>query len=286
MHTFRAPMLVSAAALALAACSTTYADEHADTTAIASSTTTPNVLVVKTSDFAFQAMDTIKAGLTTIRLETNPGPELHQVGLIRLDSGKTAADLFETMKSAPALPKWASEIAGVNPPAPGKVAEATVNLQPGSYLLVCFVPSADGVPHVMKGMSRPLTVSGATVAATELDADVEMKLVDYGFGLSAPLTAGQHVIRVVNDAQQTHEIVLVRLAPGKTAADVAAWVEKQQGPPPGEPMGGVAGLGVGQSASFPVTLTPGEYAFLCFLPDTKDGKPHVAHGMMQQIKVS
>ncbi|NUQ21717.1 MAG: hypothetical protein HOQ09_12275, partial [Gemmatimonadaceae bacterium] len=285
MHTSRAPMLVSAAALALAACSTTYADQHTDSAAVATSAATPQVVVVKTSDFAFQAPDSIRAGLTTIRLETNPGPELHQVGLIRLDSGKTAADLFETMKTAPALPRWASEIAGVNPPAPGKVAEATVNLQPGSYLLVCFVPSADGVPHIAKGMSRALTVTGASVAATRLPADVEMKLVDYGFVLSTPLTSGAHVVRVVNAAQQTHEVVFVRLAPGKTAADLASWVEKQQGPPPAEPLGGVAGLGVGQAASFPVTLTPGEYALLCFVPDAKDGKPHVAHGMVKPFTV-
>ena len=282
MHHFRAPMLVSTAALVLAACSTSNAESEKNSTAAAR----PNVVVVKTSDFAFQAPDTIQAGLTTIRLETNAGPELHQVGLIRLDSAKTPANLFETMKTSPALPKWAVEIAGVNPPAPGKVAEATLNLEPGSYLLVCFVPSADGVPHIAKGMSRPLTVTGTSVAAAQLPGDVELKLADYGFGLSTPLTSGAHVIRVVNTAQQTHEVVLVRLAPGKTAADVASWVEKQQGPPPGEPLGGVAGLGVGQTASFPVTLTPGDYAMLCFIPDAKDGKPHVAHGMMQNIKVS
>ncbi|HEX8848203.1 MAG TPA: hypothetical protein VF761_01590 [Gemmatimonadaceae bacterium] len=285
MNHLRAPMLVSAAALVMAACSTSNAESHRDSTAAAAAAT-PNVLVVKTSDFAFQAMDTIKAGLTTIRLETNAGPELHQVGLIRLDSAKTPADLFATMKTSPALPKWAVEIAGVNPPAPGRVAEATLNLEPGSYLLVCFVPSADGVPHIAKGMSRPLTVTGTAVAAAQLPADVELKLTDYSFGLSTPLTSGAHVIRVVNTAPQTHEVVLVRLAPGKTAADVASWIEKQQGPPPGEPLGGVSGLGVGRTATFPVTLTPGDYAMLCFIPDAKDGKPHVAHGMMQNIKVS
>ena len=104
--------------------------------------------------------------------------------------------------------------------------------------------------------------------------------------MSAPLTSGAHVVRVVNAAQQTHEVQVIRLAPGKTAADVAAWVEKMDGPPPGEPLSGIAGLGVGGSASFPLTLTPGEYALLCFIPDARDGKPHVAHGMMHQFKIS
>jgi uncharacterized cupredoxin-like copper-binding protein len=175
----------------------------------------------------------------------------------------------------------------VNPPAPGQAAEITLNLAPGNYLLVCFVPSADHVPHIAKGMSRPMVVTGSAVADASLPAaDVEIKLTDYAFGLSAPLAAGQHVIRVVNTAQQTHEVQVVRLAPGKTGADVAAWIENMQGPPPGEPLSGVAGLGVGKSATFPLTLTPGNYALICFIPDAKDGKPHSAHGMIQNFKVS
>jgi hypothetical protein len=35
-----------------------------------------------------------------------------------------------------------------------------------------------------------------------------------------------------------------------------------------------------------VDLTPGEYGFLCFVPDAKDGQPHVAHGMMQQFTIN
>ena len=40
----------------------------------------------------------------------------------------------------------------------GGIANATVMLQPGTYLLGCWIPSDDGVPHLMKGMIRQLTV--------------------------------------------------------------------------------------------------------------------------------
>jgi len=287
MHTPRVPTMVAALALTAIGCTAQHAEKTAEPSATATTTTTaaPNVVVVKTHDYGFDAPDSVRAGLTTLRLVTNPGQEIHQVGLIRIDSGKTPADLFNAMKTPGPLPAWAKEIAGVNPPAPGQTADATLTLEPGNYLLVCFVPSPDGVPHIAKGMSRPMTVTGAQVAAATLPGDVEIDLSDYAFRLSTPLTAGSHVIRVVNDAQQTHEVQVVRLAPGKTPADVAAWVEKMQGPPPGEPLSGVAGLGVGETASFPLTLTPGNYALLCFIPDAKDGKPHVAHGMMQEFKV-
>jgi uncharacterized cupredoxin-like copper-binding protein len=284
MKALRVPALVAAFALIATACSTSQAAQDSDSTAVAKAAA-PNVVVVKTSDYAFEAPDTVRAGLTTLRLVTNPGQEMHQVGVIRLDSGKTPADLFNAMKSPGPMPKWAVEVAGVNPPAPGQTAEATLNLAAGNYLLVCFVPSPDGVPHIAKGMSRPLVVAG-TATAAPLPGDVEIKLTDYAFGLSKPLTAGQHVIRVVNDGQQSHEVMVIRLAPGKTAAQVGAWVEKMEGPPPGEPLSGVAGLGVGQSASFPLTLTPGEYGLICFIPDAKDGKPHYVHGMVHQFKIS
>ena len=44
-------------------------------------------------------------------------------------------------------------------------------------------------------------------------------------------------------------------------------------------------MGKGAVVYLPVDLESGEYGILCFLPDAKDGKPHVAHGMLRQISV-
>lgn len=272
-------MLV-AASLALAAC-TTGADSKAPDSAAAAAA--PNVVTVRADDYSFQIPDTVRAGLTTIRLEAG-GKELHHANVLKLDEGKTVDDLMTALRAAPAIPSWAAEVGGPNPPAPGAVAEATMNLAPGNYVVVCFVPSPDGAPHIAKGMFKPFVVTGSA-AKVEQDADLQMTLVDYGFELSAPLTAGAHVIRVVNTAPQSHEVSLVKLAPGKKAIDVAKWIEKPQGPPPGQPLGGVAGIKPGASATFPATLEKGEYALLCFLPDAKDGKPHLAHGMMTEVTV-
>ena len=79
--------------------------------------------------------------------------------MIRLDSGKTAHDLFNSMKTPGPLPKWAVEVAGVNPPAPGRTADITLTLDPGNYLLVCFMPDVKtGTPHVALGMLRLFSV--------------------------------------------------------------------------------------------------------------------------------
>jgi len=152
----------------------------------------------------------------------------------------------------------------------------------------------------MKGMTRAVTVVAAprarlastprrdTPAAAPMVTrapDVTMTLTDYAFALSRPLMRGRHVVRVRDDASQPHELFVARLAPGKTAADALAWIEKMQGPPPLQPLGGVVGLATGVANDIPLDLAPGEYAFFCFLPDARDGRPHVAHGMVQQFTV-
>ena len=135
-------------------------------------------------------------------------------------------------------------------------------------------------------MVRPLTVVPATNGVALMPkGDATITLRDYGFEFSKALTAGRHEVLVTNAAQQPHEIVVVRLAPGKTSANVAAWVEKMDGPPPGAPIGGTTAIASGGSNVATLDLTPGEYALLCFIGDAKDGKPHVAHGMMHQFTV-
>jgi hypothetical protein len=123
-------------------------------------------------------------------------------------------------------------------------------------------------------------------AAAEPSADLVVKLVDFDFELSGPLTAGHHVIRVENGGAQPHEIALVQLKPGKQPMDFAEWGEKQQGPAPGALFGGVSGIMPGAHAFATVDLPPGDYALLCFVPDMKDGKPHFVHGMAKKITVS
>ncbi|MGQ0539379.1 MAG: hypothetical protein ACT4R6_10560 [Gemmatimonadaceae bacterium] len=254
-----------------------------------------NTIALTARDFSFQAPDTVPAGPTRFQM-TNAGQEPHHVIVVHLDSGKTVGEfLRETKGEVP--PPWAHMMGGPIAPLPGGPATATtVNLVPGKYALICVIPTADGMPHVAKGMVRELTVTQTdrdpdldpdpAAAAVPITATTTLTLADYSFALSTPLTAGKQVIRVVNTASQPHEVVIVRLAAGKTVGDVAAWAEKPAGPPPADVVGG-ASFVMGTVENFiDVELTPGEYGLLCFVPDAKDGKPHVVHGMLSQITVN
>lgn len=251
------------------------------------SATAPASVNVTATDFAFEAPATAPAGTTTIRL-ANKGKELHQAQLIKLEDGKTMADLAKALKNPGPPPPWVKFVGGPNGIAPGQNAEATSVLAPGQYVYICLIPSPDGVMHAAKGMMRPfeVTESATASAPAEPKADVTIKLVDYDFQPSQPLKPGRHTIRVENAGPQPHELVILRLAPGKKVEDFAHWAETGlKGPPPAEPLGGVGLLDKGGHGHFSADLTPGEYGFICFVPDGKDGKPHLVHGMMKNFKV-
>ena len=251
------------------------------------------VVTVEAHDFSFDAPAEVPAGRTTIRL-VNHGQEIHHVQVVRLEDGHTLAELLETLAAGGPPPTWARDVGGPNVALPGGGEfSATVNLRPGSYGLLCLIPSPDGVLHVAKGMSRTLTVTepeemaaaGADGVA-ELPEDLTLTLSDYAFGFSKALTAGTHRIRVRTVGRQSHEIVFFRLEPDRSARDVLAWFEEgQNGPPPGLPVGGVVGLAPGEENEFTLTFEPGRYAFICFLPDVGDGAPHFVHGMVQDYEV-
>lgn len=246
----------------------------------------PAVVTVHASEFAFSAPKSAPAGTITFRM-VNDGKQLHHVSIIKLLNGKTATDFVDAMKKPGPPPAWAVAVGGPNAAVPGQTADATLTLEPGNYALVCFVPSpGDPTPHVMKGMISALTVTPSSAPTVNLPADVNIRLSDYKFTLSKPLSAGRHVIQVTNDAAQDHEVLFVKLPPGTTAAGVAEWVEAgMKGPPPAMPIGGASPLAKGRSNSISMNLTPGTYGMICFLPDAKDGKPHSVHGMTAQFEV-
>jgi hypothetical protein len=282
-------LLASAAAVAiLGACNQGDADQAASTDSAAdphAGHAMPNVVTVVANDFAFEAPTEVPAGLTRFVLK-GQGKEIHHATIAKLEDGKTVADVMAAFKTPGPPPSWLTFIGGPNVPDPGAEANATVELTPGNYALICFVDTPDKVPHFAKGMVHGFTVTPSTTNAMTPTADVSLALVDYAFNFDKPLTAGRHTIKVTNPSGQDHEIQLIQLASGKTMADMQHWIEKMQGPPPGKAVGGVAGMTPGATNYFDVDLTPGEYVAICFIPDKKDGKPHFLHGMARQFTVS
>src|SRR5947208_865571 len=209
------------------------------------------VVTVHAKDLSFDAPKTIAAGMTSFRL-VNDDKVLHHMSILKLEQGKTFADLQAAMKVPGPPPAWIVAVGGPNAAAPGASIEATLDLAAGNYVILCFINSpGDSVPHFMKGMIQPLTVSAAggvtQAGAASIAAptpEVHLVLKDYGFVFSKPLHAGKNVVHVMNEGTQDHEAILVKLAPGKHIADFNTWATTggMKGPPPAMPVDGMAAM--------------------------------------------
>jgi uncharacterized cupredoxin-like copper-binding protein len=254
------------------------------------------VVTIVATDYAFGTPDTIPAGLTTFRM-VNQGREPHQAVMYGAP-GKTFAELEAVVMPKGSDAEWWHAFLAIHPTFPAGVGAVigpdtsviTANLTPGNYVIACFIPSPDGKWHVQKGMYRRLVVvpaaAGATAAA-EPRSDLTVTLSDYAFTTSAPVTAGTHTIRIENTGPQVHELTVERLAPGKTLADWQRWAQGgMKGQPVSVPVGGFTGPDQGEVGWVTLRFTPGDYLFLCYVPDAKDGAPHLMHGMVKQVTIS
>lgn len=275
------PRLTLLAILPIIAC----APKAAEPDAPAPPPPAPTELTVHMADYAFAAPDTVAPGVTKIRI-IDDGKQAHHAILMRIDSGKTMADYVAAVEQGNHQPAWMSAVGGGGAIEAGAENATYSDLSAGLYLLVCFLQDApDAPPHAALGMVKPIVVAGERTLAVMPVADAEIKLVEFAFEMPDSLPAGDHDIRLVNAGTEGHELVMARLPDGMSfdgfLAELKAGNERV-----GTVMGGNGALSVGQSNLWHVTLTPGTYVALCFVPSPSDGVPHVMKGMAKPITVT
>lgn len=112
---------------------------------------------VELSDFKFAEPSAVD--WTKPLLVTNDGPQPHELTVLAAAPGKTLDDVKAALASEPAGPPPYETMGGVAALAAGDSQVTTLDLKPGSYLLVCFVMDpATGQPHYMLGMEQEITV--------------------------------------------------------------------------------------------------------------------------------
>ena len=285
-------LIFIALAVVLAGCSPaapTSEPINTPTEAPADETAIPEI-AIEAADFSFTAPETINAGWIRVKL-TNNGKEAHHVQFLRLNDDVTLEAFQEALQKGPGAEMTLSKLmGGVGQIAPTLSAQAVLNLTAGEYVIVCFVPSGDEhVPHLAKGMIKPLTVTvleaGAT-AATEPTAELTVTMKDYLIDFPETLPAGPRIIKVINNGPDVHELNLLRLEDGKTAEDVSQYLAAPKGPPPFVPIGGINGMEPGASGYVELDLEPGTYVAICYIPTPKsEGHPHFTRGMIKEFTV-
>lgn len=302
------------ALVTLAACQPTPAPEARDPAPRAGADLAADAHVVEViaEDYAFQAPDAIPSGWTTFRM-VNEGEETHFIFLTRITGGQTYDEYVEDVGSpiaeimdaqrageidkaeageqmGAAIPAWywtdAVSMGGPGLVGPGGTSQATVRLEPGTYVMECYMKTPDGELHWMEGMIRPLTVTEEPSGASPPVADVHMTLTTEGFATHGELTSGLRTIEVEFAEQPEvgfgNDVHLVRLESGMTAAELVPWmdfmnVEGLQNPAPAPFLGGIQERPEGHTAYFTVQLEPGRYAWISESADV--------HEMAQEFTV-
>lgn len=238
--------------------------------------------------YRFELPDEVPAGATRISLD-NEGTEPHHAQLFRLADGITFDDLAAAL--ATGNPAAASEVGAfvggtaLVDAGEESQAEAIVELEPGQYALICFVPGADGAPHLAHGMLQPFeVVEGEGLPAPAPTPDEEIELVDYAFAAPAEIERDA-VLRITNDTgTEPHEMIVGRLHDDATVDDVQHALDHGEAPP-ATFVGGMQALPPGASAYLELDVEPGRYLLICEVPSA-DGTPHRSMGMVAEVTVT
>ena len=264
----------------------------------------PNVVSLAATEYSIEAPDTIPAGWTNFRL-ANRGQEIHYGHIVRLEPGRTVQELVdayaEAIRTSGPRPKWVMRFGGPGGAFPGDSSSVTQYLEPGSYVWICPVEDNGGNPHFGKGEFKPFVVRASDGAmadgAARPEASIVVRLTDFSFEVDSSVPAGRHTIRVANAGVEPHDLVMMRLNPGITIAELLAAMNPERArrpgqaaapPPPLESLmtgaGGIAAIAPGMESFFEANLSPGEYVLLC-MATAPDGRSHIEHGMVKQIRI-
>jgi uncharacterized cupredoxin-like copper-binding protein len=109
------------------------------------------------------------------------------------------------------------------------------------------------------------------------------------FAYTGPKTikSGVTLFRLINDGNELHHLIIVKLDKGKTMADFIAAMKKP-GPPPSWTTfeGGPNPALPHATVDATLSLEPGDYVLLCTIPSPGERAPHAVKGMVGALTVS
>lgn len=293
-----AGILLVAAGLMLAACG----DHEAKPTGRSDDAPAAHRVDLVARGMQFQAPDEIPAGWTTFRFQ-NASTMTHFAVIERLPEGidvetyKEAGRVYQRamnlinagqqqagMQELGELPKWTGKLVAMGGPgltAPGHSSQETVYMEPGRYMIECYVKT-DGVYHSTSLPSHPpmiheLTVTASDGPTTPPEADARVIVSEKsGIRLEGAPAAGEQTFAVYFQAQSHNllgaDVHLFRVRDDADIQRADEWMNAlsphgMETPAPIEFLGGTEELPTGKTAYFTITLRPGRYALISEVPD-------------------
>lgn len=307
-----------AAVISLSGCGQ---DEHetvASTEIADKDVTTENVLPLEIVGMSFSGPSEVRSGWTTIRINNNSGMTHH--GLVyKLPEGITEAmvsdqvvkpiqamltaniegDVEKAAEIWGGMPSWLGEFLYLGGPgmmSDGIVGEATMYLEPGEYLVECYVKT-NGVQHNynpvpgQSGMVKAFTVTAEPGGMPEPEANVTLAISNTGYVIeNGEFTVGENSVRVRFDEQQLynnfvgHDAHFFQITPETNVEASARWVDffpidGQQTPAPAKYVGGIHDMPQGSTAYIKLQLEAGDYGIVAEIPNSMEA------GLFKQFSV-
>ncbi len=117
----------------------------------------PARATISAIDFAFRGATTLHNG-TIVRF-ANRGYVVHMINFGRLNAGADPKQVIKTLRTGTdaqlnKLPVSGNFAFGMGPAMRGAAQQMTLHAAPGTYVVVCFMDTQSGVPHIRLGMER------------------------------------------------------------------------------------------------------------------------------------
>lgn len=261
------------------------------------------IIEIVTENMDFQMPDSIPSGWNIFYYK-NKSPQTHFFLVDKYPEGKTiedaktlvapvfdsGMDLINQGKSEEGfaefgkLPEWFGEVrfvGGTGLISPGHSGKTMMHLNPGYYLIECYVKMANGKFHTSMGMVKELIVWDRNSGISEWKADINIDISgEEGIVLKDSITSGQHIFSVNFKDQKVHEnfvghdISLAKIEDDIDLKDLESWMNWAD--PKGliEPapsgvtfLGGVNDMPAGNKGYFTADLKSGTYVLISEVPN-------------------
>lgn len=262
-----------------------------------------DVITIVTNAMEFKTKDEWKSGWKTVKYRNNSN-ETHFILFDKYPEGKGLEDAekevgppfqegmdminageFEKANVAfGKLPEWFQKVeftGGVGLISPKSTAQSTFYLEPGTYIIECYVKMANGVFHNTQGMAKEIKVTQADSSDVGITADYTINIAaNEGITFDERVTPGEKIFKVNFGEQKVHEnfvmhdVHLVWIDEGADISKLNSWMNwadpkgLQTPAPEGfRFLGGMQEMAQGGTGYFTADLRPGNYALIAEIPD-------------------
>ncbi|MEB8347398.1 hypothetical protein OO010_15190 [Flavobacteriaceae bacterium KMM 6898] len=263
------------------------------------------VIEIVTQVMDFQSVDTIPSGWNTFRY-INKSNEPHFFLLDKYPEGKTiedtekevmpafneGMDLINEGKSEEGfaafnkLPAWFFDVVftgGSGLVSPRHSSTTTVYLEPGYYIMECYVKMSNGKFHSSMGMAKPIIITEESSKIQPPEATVLLSIsstegitYDGEIGKGPQTFSVEFIDQIAHENFVGHDINLVRWDENSDLDALDAWMNWADpkglinpAPEGFTFLGGVNEMPAGSKAYFKADLSPGTYAFVSEVPQPR-----------------